>query len=173
MRLPALVCILAISLPALVAACDPPKDAPPPAPSAMFTSEVTAGRGPGPMPVVVPTASAAPTAPEREVAGAAHVLVAYKGAENAPKTVARSKADAKKRAEEAHKKLSEGKATFEQLVKEYSDDSLSKGTAGQIGNFERNAMPEAFSTATFKLEVGATSGVVESPRGFHIIRRTK
>jgi parvulin-like peptidyl-prolyl isomerase len=34
-------------------------------------------------------------------------------------------------------------------------------------------MPKAFSDATFAMKVDTISDVVESPRGFHIIKRTK
>lgn len=110
--------------------------------------------------------------PERQIAGAAHILIAYKGAEIAPKEVTRSKEEAKKRAEEVLAKLHAESGTFADLAKVYSDDP-SKIAGGAIGNFERNAMPAAFSDATFALEIGAMSGVVESPRGFHIIKRTR
>lgn len=120
-----------------------------------------------------PTNDPAPAGePQREIAGAAHILIAYKGAELAPKDVTRSKADAKKRAEEVLAKLNEEKGTFADLAKQYSDDP-SKIAGGAIGNFERNAMPAAFADATFALTVGGVSGIVESPRGFHIIKRTK
>jgi parvulin-like peptidyl-prolyl isomerase len=109
---------------------------------------------------------------EREIAGAAHILIAYKGAELAPKEVTRSKEDARKRATEVLTKLQSDKGTFADLAKQYSDDA-SKIAGGAIGNFERNAMPAAFSDATFGLAVGAMSGIVESPRGFHIIQRVR
>ncbi|UQA56251.1 peptidylprolyl isomerase [Polyangium aurulentum] len=130
-------------------------------------------------PSEAPSAEPAPTDPapaataERQIAGAAHILFAYKGAERAPKTITRSKADAKKRADEAHAKLKDGKATFEELVTQYSDDDISKQANGMIGNFERNAMPAAFADATFNLKVGDVSEVVETPQGFHIIKRTR
>ena len=115
----------------------------------------------------------APVAPERRIAGAAHILVAYKGSERAPKTVTRSKDDAKKRAADALEKLKAKKATFEELVKQYSDDEISKPAEGKLGNFEPNAMPAAFSDATFAMKVDDVSDVVETPRGFHIIKRTR
>jgi len=118
-----------------------------------------------------PVASAAK--PEREIAGAAHILIAYKGAERASKTVTRSKDDAKKRAAEVLAKVKEGKSTFEELVAKYTDDEISKPANGALGNFERNAMPYAFAEATFNMKVGDISDVVETPQGFHIIKRTK
>lgn len=124
------------------------------------------------------SAEATPTTPltdvpERQIAGAAHILVAYKGAENAPKTVTRSKDDAKKRAEEALKEVRKDESKFAELVKKYSDDPISKGTEGRLGNFERNVMPATFSDTCFSMKVDAISDVVETPRGFHIIKRTK
>jgi parvulin-like peptidyl-prolyl isomerase len=100
-------------------------------------------------------------------------LVAYKGAENAAKTITRTKADARKRAEEALKELKKDESKFAELVKKYSDDAISKPTDGRIGNFERNAMPAPFSDTCFAMKVDAISEVVETPRGFHIIKRTK
>jgi len=143
----------------------PPGSASPPVASAR-PSEAPSGEP-------APTEPAPAATAERQIAGAAHILFAYKGAERAPKTITRSKADAKKRADEAHAKLKEGKATFEDLVTQYSDDEISKQANGMIGNFERNAMPAAFADATFNLKVGDVSDVVETPQGFHIIKRTK
>ena len=112
-------------------------------------------------------------APECRPAAAAHVLVAYKGALGAAKTVSRTKADAKKRAEEAREKLVAHQGTFEELVIKYSDDDLSRPAGGKIGNFERNVFPPAFTDAAFGMAVGGISEVVETPRGFHVILRTK
>jgi peptidyl-prolyl cis-trans isomerase NIMA-interacting 1 len=139
------------------------------------SSAPSAGAAPsGPVSDALPLGTPAPTATaERQIAGAAHILVAYKGAERAPKTVTRSKDDAKKRATEVLGKLKEGKSTFEDLVKQYTDDEISKAANGAVGNFERNAMPPAFADATFAMKVGDLSEVVETPQGFHLIKRTK
>jgi len=116
---------------------------------------------------------APPPQPAREIAGAAHILVAYKGALGAPASIQRSKEEAKRRAEEVRTKVLEDKSRFGALVTEYSDDAPTKPTGGMMGNFERNVMPPAFSDATFALAVGEISPVVETPRGFHVIRRTR
>jgi hypothetical protein len=139
------------------------------------TASATTAAVPTASAAAVPTASAsaAPKLPEREIAGAQHVLVAYKGAELADKTVTRSKNEAKKRAEEALGKIKKDKMPFEEAAKKYSDDPGSKNIGGAIGNFEKNAMPEAFSKATFGMQVGDVSDVVETPRGFHIIKRVR
>lgn len=145
-----------------------------PAPASSASNAATNEPAFGPRNELNPDGLPVPPAPvEREVAGAAHILVAYKGAENAPKTITRTKDDARKRADEALKQLKTDESKFAELVKKYSDDPMSKGTEGRIGNFERNAMPAAFSDACFAMKVDTISDVVESPRGFHIIKRTK
>ena len=147
-----------------------------PAPAPAASAAVSAA---SPPPPVAPTASAVEPAPmvsalpAREIAGAAQILVAYSGAELASKTVTRTKDAAKKRAAEALAKITRDKMPFEEAAKKYSDDPGSKDLGGAIGNFEKNAMPEAFSKATFAMKVGDISEVVETPRGFHIIKRTK
>jgi hypothetical protein len=160
--------------------CDGNKTPPPaasatasaPAAPASAVASATASAAPSGSASAAPTGSAA-ALPEREIAGAQQVLVSYKGAELAPKTVTRSKDDAKKRAAEALSKIKKDNMPFEEAAKKYSDDEGSKNIGGAIGNFEKNAMPEAFSKATFGMKVGEISDVVETPRGFHIIKRTR
>jgi hypothetical protein len=147
----------------------------PPAPAASAAASVVAA--PAAAEAAISAAPAAPSAsaaePVREIAGAAQILVAYKGAELAPPTVTRTKEAAKKLAAEALAKITKSKMPFEEAAKKYSDDAASREVGGAIGNFERNAMPAAFSTATFALKVGDVSDVVETPRGFHLIKRTR
>jgi NIMA-interacting peptidyl-prolyl cis-trans isomerase 1 len=124
-----------------------------------------------------PASSAAPAQSSeveaaRPIVGASQILVAYKGAELAPANLTRSKKQAKHRAEEVLAKLGHKGASFEVLAKQYSDDPT-KAVGGAMGNFEQYAMPAAFADAAFALEIGQTSRVVETPRGFHIIRRTR
>jgi peptidyl-prolyl cis-trans isomerase NIMA-interacting 1 len=145
----------------------------PPPPAASAAASVVEIPPAVPASALEPAPSAAPPAPPREIAGAAQIVVAYTGAELAAKTVTRTKDAAKKRAAEALDKIKKDKMPFEEAAKKYSDDPASKDLGGAIGNFERNAMPEAFSTATFAMKVGDISDVVETPRGFHIIKRTR
>src|SRR5262249_53352490 len=81
------------------------------------TSTGEVERPPGPW-ADIPAESAAPSAApiSREIVGAEHILVAYQGAERAPKAVTRTKEAAKKRALAALAKLHAGKATFAELV---------------------------------------------------------
>ena len=84
----------------------------------------------------------------------------------------RTKKQAKTRAEMILKKAQAKKADFAQLAKEYSDGP-SKVKGGYLGKFGRGAMDKGFEEAAFKLNKGQVSGVVETPFGFHIIKRTK
>jgi NIMA-interacting peptidyl-prolyl cis-trans isomerase 1 len=103
---------------------------------------------------------------------AQHVLVIYRGAKRAPKGVTRSKVEAKARAQEVVSKVRAGTA-FEDLVKTYSDDQGSVDRMGSLGKFHKGDMDAAFSAAAFALKVGEVSDVVETPFGFHVIKRTQ
>jgi len=119
-----------------------------------------------------PTTSApTATAPPTEIA-AQHVLVAYKGAQRAPKSVTRSKAEAKTRAEEVAAKAKAGE-DFTALVKAYSEDPEAQSRLGSLGKFGRDKFDKAFTDAAFALKVGETSGVVETPFGFHVLKRNQ
>src|ERR1039458_4414786 len=103
----------------LASGCDKPSGEGASLPSAASASATAV---PVQAPSIAPSAPAAPSAvvaaPDTIIAQ--HVLVIYKGAKRAPKTVTRSKADAKARAGEALAKVRAG-STFEDVVKEYSD----------------------------------------------------
>ena len=121
-------------------------------------------------PSAAPSASVDVAPPETIIAQ--HILVVYAGAKRAPKGITRSKADAKTRAAEALAKV-KGGAPFEDVVKEYSDDPGSADRMGSVGKFHRADMDPAFSAAAFALKVGGVSDVVETPFGFHVIKRTQ
>lgn len=162
--------ILVASALVVLAGCkDEPAAKPAPAASASATAATATASA------TAATASAtAPAAPaEAPTAVAAqHVLVAYKGAKDAPRGVTRSKADAKKRAEEVVAKA-RGGTEFGALVAEYSDDPGSKERQGSVGKFTRDKMVKPFSDAAFALPVSGVSDAVESPFGFHVIKRNQ
>jgi parvulin-like peptidyl-prolyl isomerase len=110
--------------------------------------------------------------PAPDAIAAQHVLIAYKGAEKAPKGITRSKAEAKKRAEEVAAKAKSG-ADFSALVAEYSDDPAAKERQGSLGKFTREKMAKPFSDAAFALRVDETSSPVETPFGYHVIKRNQ
>ena len=53
------------------------------------------------------------------------------------------------------------------------EDPSGKGRGGKLGTFGRGRMVPEFDKATFALEPGQTSGVIETAFGYHIIHREK
>lgn len=111
--------------------------------------------------------------PPREMFGAKHLLVMYKGSKRAPANIERTKEEAKARATEAQKKAKEGKVKFEDLVKEYSDEPGAGARGGDLGRFPKGAMVPEFQAGLEKIKVNEISDVVETPFGFHVILRTQ
>jgi len=75
---------------------------------------------------------------------------------------------AMKKMAEVRKKLAGGEA-FEDLAKQYSEGpSNIKG--GDLGYFGRGQMVKPFEEAAFALAIGATSDIVETQFGLHLIR---
>lgn len=110
--------------------------------------------------------------PQREMFGAKHFLVMYKGSMRAPGTITRTKEEAKARAEEGLKKV-KGGAKFEDVVTEYSDEPGAGSRGGDLGTFPKGAMVPQFQEGVEKIKVGEVSGLVETPFGYHVILRTK
>ena len=131
-----------------------------------------------PAPAAPPPGELAPSAPVNTLAAAAdteisasHILIAFAGSTRGRATVTRTKDEARARAEELLSRLRAG-ADFGELARAESD-SPSAPRAGDLGSFSARRMEPAFAAAAFKLTPGETSAVVETPFGFHIIRRTK
>jgi parvulin-like peptidyl-prolyl isomerase len=100
---------------------------------------------------------------------ARHILVMYKGALQAPGHITRTKEEARTRIQDAMKRVSAGES-FEDLAREYSD-CPSSASGGDLGEFPRGVMVQAFDEAAFACEVGKVTDIVETPFGFHIIYR--
>ena len=105
----------------------------------------------------------------------AHILVQYKGAEKAPGAVSRTKAEAQERAGKVQGYATKEKANFAVLAERYSD-SPSKVRGGVLRPIVPEQMPKEYKNyveAVQALEVGQVSPVVETPFGFHVIKRLK
>ncbi len=146
---------------------------------AALTEPVTTTESAPPKPAATAANSAAarpaePPAPgeQGEMAAASHILVAYKGAMRAAETTTRSKEEAKKRAEEIAAKARKGE-DFGKLADENSDDPSVKINHGALGKFPRDRMVKPFADATFAMKPGEISVPVETPFGYHIIKRTE
>ncbi len=81
-----------------------------------------------------------------------------------------AKAAAKKKAEATLAKL-KGGADFGQLAAQLSDDPGTKADQGFLPPSPRGRFVPPFDSAGWKLAPGDMSGVVESPFGYHIIKR--
>jgi parvulin-like peptidyl-prolyl isomerase len=104
--------------------------------------------------------------------GAQHILVMHAGSQRKPEDVTRTREEARARAQECFQALKAG-ADFAELVRRYSDEPGAAERQGDLGVFDRTSMVKGFSDAAFALEIGAISEVVETPFGFHLIRRTE
>ena len=104
--------------------------------------------------------------------GARHILVMHAQSKSKPPNVTRTREDAQKRAQEVLAKIAKG-AVFEELVNEYSDEPGAAERHGDLGVFDRAQMVKPFADAAFALKVGEVSGIVETPFGFHVIKRTE
>lgn len=79
---------------------------------------------------------------------------------------------ARAEAEDIVRQLREG-GDFETLARRFSDDPGTRERGGDLGWFRTGQMVPRFEEVAFALRPGQTSGVVETPFGFHIIRVDK
>jgi parvulin-like peptidyl-prolyl isomerase len=99
---------------------------------------------------------------------ASHILLMYKGSSRSSAT--RSKAEAEQQIQEIERQL-QGGADFAALAKAHSD-CPSKSKGGDLGQFGRGQMVRPFEDATYAMQIGDVSGVVETDFGYHLIKRT-
>lgn len=101
-------------------------------------------------------------------ASASHILLMYSGSSRS--TADRSKDEALTQIQ-ALKGRIEGGEDFAAVAKEHSDcPSGAKG--GSLGTFGRGQMVPEFDDATFALQPGEMSDVIETSFGYHLIQRT-
>lgn len=131
---------------------------------AMLESELAADRSATPEQVTEFYESNLSEFQQGERVRASHILIGFP--ENADDT---AKAQARVRALGVLSELNVSN-DFAALAKEYSDDSGSGANGGDLGYFERGQMVGPFEEAAFSLSANQTSGLVESPFGYHIIR---
>lgn len=99
---------------------------------------------------------------------ASHILLMYAGSMRSSSD--RSKEDALNLIEELKSAVEEGK-DFSELAKSHSDCPSGRD-GGDLGSFGRGQMVPEFEESAFSMEVGETSGVVETDFGYHLIQRT-
>ncbi len=104
---------------------------------------------------------------------ASHILFSYKGAMRAAPTMKRSEKEARAAAEKTLAELRTGKLSFEKAAKTRSDDPSAKQSGGKLGQQPTRGFPPVFVDALVNMKVGDLSEVVETPFGFHILRKDK
>ncbi|MFN8231025.1 MAG: peptidylprolyl isomerase [Bacteroidia bacterium] len=81
------------------------------------------------------------------------------------------KNNARKKIDELYTKLKAG-SNFEDLARQFSDDNQTKDRGGLLQPFKSGRLPKEFEDAAFAIaKDGDYSQVVESPYGYHIIKR--
>lgn len=78
-------------------------------------------------------------------------------------------ADSRTKIDEVMARLLSG-ADFGEMAKEYSTDRGTKDNGGSLGFFGEGAMVPTFEKAAFALNVGETSGIIETRFGYHIVK---
>jgi NIMA-interacting peptidyl-prolyl cis-trans isomerase 1 len=110
------------------------------------------------------------------VVRASHILVKHRDSRRASSwkepVVTRSKEEAVELLHVFQARLEAGETTFAALAEAESHCSSAK-RGGDLGVFGRGKMQRPFEAAAFALEVGATSGVVDTDSGVHLILRTE
>jgi parvulin-like peptidyl-prolyl isomerase len=98
---------------------------------------------------------------------AAHILLMYSGSMRS--TATRSQQEAWDGIQQLKAQIDEGN-DFAELAREHSD-CPSSAQGGDLGMFGTGQMVKPFEDVAFSLEVGGISDVVETPFGYHLIRR--
>jgi parvulin-like peptidyl-prolyl isomerase len=80
------------------------------------------------------------------------------------------RAAAHRHADQLYAQVRSGK-NFARLATQFSEDSGSKADSGYLPPAPRGKWVTAFDSAGWALTPGATTGIVETPFGYHIIRR--
>ncbi|KYR02871.1 hypothetical protein DLAC_00345 [Tieghemostelium lacteum] len=103
-----------------------------------------------------------------------HLLVKHSGSRNPSSwredKITRSKEEAIKILQDYRARILSNVYKFEELAQKYSDCSSAK-RGGMLDTFTRGRMQKSFEDASFQLEVGELSEIVDTDSGVHIIER--
>ncbi|KAG8983170.1 hypothetical protein FRB95_007456 [Tulasnella sp. JGI-2019a] len=117
-----------------------------------------------------------PAPPEHEgKVRASHLLVKHSGSRRPSswkeQNITRSKAEAIAILNGYADEIQGNPETFARLAQKHSDCS-SHEKGGDLGLFGRGQMQKPFEDATYALEPGAISGIIDTDSGVHLIMRT-
>jgi peptidyl-prolyl cis-trans isomerase SurA len=106
--------------------------------------------------------------------GARALLISYKGAQNAPSSVDRSKDAARERAKMVANVAQMSGEAFPELVLKYGDRPLlADNAAGTLVERGSKLLPPEAERSAFALAVGEVSPPIETPLGFVIVQRVE
>jgi peptidyl-prolyl cis-trans isomerase SurA len=108
-----------------------------------------------------------------QLAFARHILITWQGSQTTDTQINRTRNQARLLAEEVLLACRRSNADFCELSSQYSDDTGSRFTCGEIGVIEPSATHPDFESVLFRLRAGEISDLVETPFGFHIIQRVE
>lgn len=97
-----------------------------------------------------------------------HILIEFK-----PGATAKEQEAARRRALEIYDEVKKSKRPFEELVRLYSDDLLSKNTNGDLGYHSRVTLGHNYYETLLKMKVGEIRGLIDLPQGFAIAKLTE
>lgn len=100
-----------------------------------------------------------------------HIVISFKGAERQLGTSDRTREAALELAKTISKELKAGKRDFAKSAAELSDDENTKSNGGSLGVREPGGLFPRMSDAIAALGVDQISDPVETPLGFHVLRR--
>ncbi|MDE0096929.1 MAG: SurA N-terminal domain-containing protein [Gammaproteobacteria bacterium] len=101
-----------------------------------------------------------------EVRKASHILISVNGDTDEARAAALAEA-------ETVLSRARGGADFAELAAEFSDDTGSAGSGGDLGVVTRGQMVQPFEDAVFGMVEGELAGPVETQFGYHVIKLTE
>ncbi len=96
---------------------------------------------------------------------ASHILIAVKDT-----TSEEAHAEAKRKVEDILAQVTQDPDKFAELAKEFSDDSGSAKSGGELGFLGKGVLVKEFEDVLFQMEPNEIRGPVETAFGFHIIK---
>ncbi len=101
---------------------------------------------------------------------ARHILISWDSTSTSG--VLRTREEAQVLVERIQADILAGDVTYEEMAYQYSDCTTAQDS-GMLPEFAAGAMIEEFENATFALEPGEMSGIVETRFGLHLIKRIR
>lgn len=98
---------------------------------------------------------------------ASHILIEIKPGANSEQ-----RAEAKKRAEQVYSEVKKSKRSFEELVRLFSEDSVTKAAGGDVGYQSRITLGPGIYDTLLGMKAGEVKGLVETQYGYHILKLT-